>query len=357
MQVHHEPYFPQGLFPSYREYARNPGRLKKDENIFFTGLIGFTLKRIRPQLSDNDKLLCDSIINRIAIVAPKFKNQAGRNTYNFWATDTPKIFPNAGWLNLFDKKLALADDFDDTSIMLLALNTTNATAEEVHQLMQHFTNTQAKTAKTTLPVYKNMGAYSVWFGKKMVVELDACVICNTLSMVQTYNLNWTKVDSTSLDFLVRMVENNDYILHPGKIAVIYKTTPIILYHLARLMSIKPIDALEKLKPLLINAALAEYAKAATLPDKIILRTALLRWGVAKEKEDIFTSDISTAVEQEKDFVFFIANLASTLPAWLAFPLVDSGITRFYFYSPAYNDALLLEYLVEQKKYDTNVLTN
>lgn len=351
LQTHHEAFFPQGLFPSYRQYAKNSRSIKKDDNIFFTGLVGLTLRRIRPQLSDADKIICDSIIERIKIIAPKYKNQKGRNTYNFWTTDTPKIFPNGGWLNMFDKKLALADDFDDTSIMMLVLDAPYSEAEDAHNIMQGFTNKQGKIVRTTLPAYKDVDAYSIWFGKKMVVELDPCVISNTLLMIQHYNLPWAKADSTSLAFLVKMIENKDYITHPDKMAVYYKTTAIILYHISRLMTEKPIPQLERLKPQLIEAAQAEYAKASTLPDKLILRTALLHWGVDKGDEAINLDNIAASVEAENRFIFFIANLACTFPAWLAFPLVDSGLTRFYFYCPAYNDALLLEYLAEQKKFD------
>jgi hypothetical protein len=36
--------FPKGMFPSYRTYALNKQIEKADPNIFFTELIGFTLR-------------------------------------------------------------------------------------------------------------------------------------------------------------------------------------------------------------------------------------------------------------------------------------------------------------------------
>ena len=36
LQLHHEPYFPQGLFPTYRQYSSKNNALKNDNNIFFT---------------------------------------------------------------------------------------------------------------------------------------------------------------------------------------------------------------------------------------------------------------------------------------------------------------------------------
>ncbi len=351
LQVQHDPYFPAGLYPCYRQYAKNRISVKKDDNIFYTGLVGFTLRRIRPQLNAEDKILCDSIFARIAVVAPKFKNQKGRETYNFWRTDTTKVFPNSGWINMFDKVNALADDFDDTNIMMMVLNQPVSVAAKVHMIMQDFVNGNGQTVKTALRDYKNYAAYSTWFGKKMVIELDACILSNTLYMVQNYNLAWTKADSTSLDFLVHMIEKRDYMKHPGAMSVYYVTSPIILYHLARLMSIKAIPELEKYRHQLISDAMHEYAGTNSLMEKVILRTALLQWGTEPSASETIQADNIIKDTEQSDFVFFIANLACTLPGYLAYPLVNSGITKFYFYCPAYNDALLLEYIIEQKKYD------
>jgi hypothetical protein len=350
LQAKSDPYFPDGLFPSWRSYQLNKKRLKADDNIFFTGLTAFTLRRIRTYLNDTDRSLCDSILERVRQVAAKYKNITGRDTYNFWPTDRPKIFPNSGLLNRFDKKLTIADDLDDTSIMLLALNAPDSTVQKVHAVMQTFINGREKRVKTTLREYGHMGAYSCWFGKKMAIELDACVMANILYLVQDHQLAWTKADSASLGFIVKMIERNDLVKHPDKMSVYYKTTSIILYHLARLMSVKSIHELEQYKPKLIGIALDAYKKAATLPEKIILRTALLHWNVNILNNPIVLNSI-TQVENQPSFVFFVANLACTLPGWLAFPLFNSGLTHFSFYSPVYNDVLLLEYLIEQKKFD------
>ena len=354
LQVHHESYFPTGLFPSYRQYSTKDHPLKNDDNIFFTGLTGLTLQQLRPYLQKEDQIICDSIFQRIKKVAPKFKNAKGRNTYNFWRTDKAKIFPNGGWLNLFDRSFALADDFDDTAIMMMVLNESDLIVDNVHQIMQDFTNNKENPARTTLSAYKGIEAYSTWFGKKMVVELDACTICNTLLMVQSYHLGWTKADSASLEFLVQMIEKKDHITHPEIMSVYYKTTPAILYHLSRLMGVKQIDGLEKYKAQLISDAINANNKTNDLLEKILLRSSLLRWGVSLPDEKLFSENIINETEQN-NFIFFIANLACILPKSFAFTLFNSGLTRFYFYCPAFNDALLLEYLVLQKRFDEAAL--
>ncbi len=350
LQLHHESYFPQGLFPSYQQYSTKEHPLKNDVNIFFTGLTAVTLKQLRPYLQQEDQIICDSIFQRIKIVAAKFKNRKGRNTYNFWPTDTLKLFSNTGVLKFVAGQKAIADDLDDTVAMLIVLDEPDSSIRSLHAFMQGFTNKKGISTKTALKGYENFDAYSTWFGKKMTVELDACILSNILGMIQTYDLEWTKADSASLDFLTKMVKQKDYVDHPDIMSVYYKTTPIILYHLSRLMSIKPIAPLEQYKKQLIDDAIQIYSTSNNLLDKMILRTALLRWGVSLPGELVITENIQDDIEHN-DFNFFIGNVACAMPRYIAFPLFNSGLTRYYFYCPAYNDVLVLEYLILQKRFD------
>lgn len=352
LQQHNDPYYAPGIFPAYRKMVVN-GRIYKDENIFFSGIICLTLKRIKPQLSKHDQAICDSIICRLEVSAHKFKNQSGRPTYNFGANDTVKPFFRSWPLSMLNGYMHVADDFDDTAIMQLVSGAPDSVAAVIHNLMQDYTNKDGELARTALRGYKKFPAYSVWFGKKMLVELDACVLCNTLYMVQAYNLPWTNADAASLDLLVHMVQTKDYLKHANKLSVYYKTAPIIMFHLARLMSVKPMPELEKLKPQLISDATALYKNADNILNKIILRTALLHWGVSLPADaPFYTGNVRDTLENN-NFVFFIASVSATFPKFLAYPLVESGITRINYYCPAYNDCLLLEYLAEQKKYDNS----
>jgi hypothetical protein len=113
-----------------------------------------------------------------------FKNRQGRDTYNFWRTDTPQIFPNAGWLNTFDKSQSLPDDLDDTVILLWAEEASRERAALVHDTMQLFANTKGKTVKNSLPAFKKLPAYSTWFGKKMPIDFDMAVLCNVYNSLQ-----------------------------------------------------------------------------------------------------------------------------------------------------------------------------
>lgn len=342
--------FPKGIFPSYRLYALNKDRQKADVNIFFTGLIAFTLKDIKQQLSPSQQKQAEQIISNTLPVYSKFKNQKGRPTYNFWPTDTPKIFPNAGWMNVFDKTQALPDDLDDTVIMLLALEAADSTARQVHDLMQSFTNNGGKQVQNTFKGYRNMAAYSTWFGKKMPVDFDVCVLANVLYFVQKYNLPWTHADSASLQLIEKVLDERKHITAAAYVSPHYSRLPNILYHLSRLMSVKPIPVLEKYKTQLIEDAKEALTKSTNFLDEVILGTSLLRWGVIPPDVKTHTANSMDELIEGGSFSFFIANMASMLPDPLKQWMGGAGVGKFYYYCPAYNNLLVLEYLAWKKKY-------
>jgi hypothetical protein len=344
--------FPRGIFPSYRLYALNKNRSKADINIFFTGLISFTLQKMRTYLTPYQQSIAEQIIASGNEPAIKFKNQKGRNTYNFWPTDTPRIFPNSGWLNLFNKKQALPDDLDDTVIILLAMHAQDSIAKQVHELMQQYTNSGKKKVKNTFKAYRNIPAYSTWFGKKMPVDFDVSVLTNILYFVQHYNLPWSKADSASLVFIQKVIEEKKYINDADYVSPHYSSSTIILYHISRLMSLKPIPELDMYKDSLISFTKGKLLKTNNFLEQILLQTSLMRWGV--QPSEVITvknnSELINRIEDE-DFSFFIANMASMLPNELKKTAGAIGLGKFYYFCPAYNYVLILENLLEQKKHE------
>lgn len=189
--------FPPGIFPSTRVYAYNKNNSKNDPNVFFTGLIVHTLKKYEKLCTPFQQRMIQQIVQDGLSSVGLFKNKSGRDTYNFWRTDTPQIFPNAGWLNTFDKSQSLPDDFDDTVILLWAQEVSMERASAIHDTMQLFANTKGKTVQNTLTAFETLPAYSTWFGKKMPIDFDMAVLCNVLSFVNAYDLPWTRSDSAS----------------------------------------------------------------------------------------------------------------------------------------------------------------
>ncbi|RFM27997.1 hypothetical protein DXN05_10665 [Deminuibacter soli] len=341
--------FAAGMFPSYREYDKHRNHFKDDDNAFYTGLVVFTLRQLRPHLPPADQLLCDTIISRAAPVYARFRNTKGRNTYNFWQTDPPTVFPNGGWLNWMNKTHTLPDDMDDTAIVLMAMDAPDSVVQQVHALMQGYTNNGKKKVKNTLKAYKHIAAYSTWFGKRMPIDFDVCVLSNVLYMVQQRQLAFTAADSASLQLIQEVVKSREYMLHPSFVAPHYSRSSIILYHLSRLMQLRTLPLLEPYKQQLIADAQLIFAQSDNLVDKIILSTALMRWGVQPPVTAMQTDVPVTALVENSDFVFFIANMTSMLPNPFKQWMGSTGLGRFFYYAPAYNNVLLLEYLVWRKR--------
>lgn len=350
LQVKRDGVFPKGAIPSYRTYALNKDRQKADVNPFYTGLVAMTLKSLRNELDTAQVAIADRIISECIPVFSKFRNRSGRHTYNFWPKDTPQIFPHAGWLNLFDKKQSLPDDLDDTVILLLSMDTPDSVVKQVHALMQDYTNTGRKNVRNTFKAYRHIGAYSTWFGKKMPVDFDVCVLANILYFVQRYQLDWTPADSASLQLIEKVIRDRKHITAASYVSPHYSKLPKILYHLSRLMSVRPIAALEALKPQLIEETKQALQQANGFMDKVILHTALLRWGVHLPVLSVHQTRSLQELVEEGDFSFFIANMASILPDPLKQWMGGTGAGKFYYDCQGYNNLLLLEYVVWNKKF-------
>ena len=344
-QVKQDGYFLPGIFPSYISKKETFSDKKKDNNIFFNTLIAYTLSNIKSFVTKDNQLLIDEIFEKGKPLFPKFKNQKGRNTYNFWRTDTTFEYPYTGLINPFKKNVTLPDDMDDTVLSLLALQEDDSVAANVHLLMQSFTNNDSNQVRSVISSYNQLPAYSTWFGKKFPVVFDVSVLCNLLSFVQLYNLPWTKADSASLDVILTTIKNSDHISQPVYASPYYPKTSLILYHIARLMSIKNIPELEALKVKLLTDAVIEFSNTKNILEKIILSSAILKWGYIPPALNLpSTAEYETSIEQN-DFSFFVGNIPSYFPGWLRKYATEKNTGLFYHYCPAYNDALLLEYLV------------
>ena len=339
-----------GLFPSYIADHEKFSDKKADHNIFYNGLIAYTLTGIKDQLNQKQQQRIDALLQNAKPAFDRFRNQKGRSTYNFWRTDTAFHYPYIGLVNLFMKKTALPDDMDDTVLSLLALSANDSTAKDVHRLMQQYVNNDSNKVHTIIKGYEQYPAYSTWFGKKFPVVFDVSVMCNVLSFVQHYNLPWTKADSACLDVIAATIKEQYHIGQPIYASPYYPKTALILYHVARLMAVKPIPALEALKPRLIEQAGAQLKNSNNRVEQMILALALLKWGadpppVALPPVATFQKEI-----EQNNYAFFAGNVPSYFSDWLRVYASNSNRFIYYHYCPAFNDALLLEYLVLSNKH-------
>lgn len=334
--------FPPGIFPSTRVYAYNKNNIKNDPNVFFTGLIVLTLKKYQKLCTPFQQVIINQIAKDALSQVGLFKNKQGRDTYNFWRTDTPQIFPNAGWLNKFDKSQSLPDDFDDTVILLWAQEVSRERASAIHDTMQLFANTKGKTVHNTLKAFETLPAYSTWFGKKMPIDFDMAVLCNVLSFVNAYDLKWTASDSASLQLITTAINNNWHVTKADFIAPHYAKPAVIIYHIARLISAgnqQNIQTLIALKPTLLHQTDSLIAISTDPLENVLLSSARVQFGGITNITS-HTPDQAT-IEQSK-YPFFIANMASMLPNPVKRPLSKLAFAKFEYRCPAYNLALLWE---------------
>ncbi|MEO5892638.1 MAG: hypothetical protein ABIQ31_20490 [Ferruginibacter sp.] len=347
-QVQQDNYFLAGIYPSYISKSDKFSTKKKDNNIFFNCLIAYTLNDARPFVSKESKLLIDSMLDRSRPLFARFKNKK-RDTYNFWRTDSAFDFPFPTVFNLYSKDVTLPDDMDCTVLSLLALHANDSTAGVVHNQLQRFVNSERTKVRSLISAYDTLPAYSTWLGIKFPVVFDISVLCNVLSFVQAYDLPWTKADSASLEAIVTTIQNDYHISKPVYASPVYPTTSLILYHIARLMKVKEIPALEAFKVKLVTDAGRELSRSNNLMEKIILSSAILKWGYRPPELLLPALDKIGKKIERNDFTFFIANLPSYFKDFLKIAATKKHLGFYNYYCPAFNDALMLEYLVSKSK--------
>lgn len=337
-------FFREGSFESYRQY-NNSLNFKPDNNIFFTALISYTLQNLQPLLTNDEKIVSDTIINRTRKAFTFYQNASGRLSYNFWPTDQkPVFFPNEILLSSLSNKLALPDDLDDSGIILSSMNLSDSVAEQAHQLIQEFVNGKKQTIKNTKTEYENVPAYSTWYGKKMPIDFDFGVHCNILSFVNHYNLNWTNADSATYDLILKMIDDQMIFTNPKFISPYYAKSSILLYHIARLMSTTNMLELEKRKPILVEAAKKLFNDTDVYMEKVILLNCLLKWNV-NIKDLNFNTEEAHKYMYLNDFVYYHGHLFAHLNHTIKSLANSFPQTEFKWFSSAFNECLLLEHLI------------
>ncbi|MEO6686999.1 MAG: hypothetical protein ABIN24_13590 [Dyadobacter sp.] len=330
-------YFPEGIFPAYRDNARI-GYNRPDTTIFFSAIISFTLQSIRDKTDLESQKNIDRILSKVVQNYPDFKNKDGLKTYNFWKTKPSKHFPN-GYLFRHFEHFRIPDDVDDTAFVYL---TSNPKQEEVQwlkeKLIQH-TNGSKQWIQNTYPEYHKLKAYSTWFGKNMYIEFDVCVLSNLLYFVFKNNLPLNEHDEASLEYIRSVIATDRYLDVPFRCAHQYPRTPLIMYHVSRLIAAFDPIQLKPIKEKLISDTIHLLKETKNPMDRVILSTSLLRFGIKTERiavEDFTTRDFT-------DFYFFIAGLMTAYENKILYKISSSKIFHMHWLCEAHNWTLLAEY--------------
>ncbi len=335
LQTKNDPTNLNGSFPSYRKYFFS-NQFKHEDNVFFTSLVLFNLGQFKDKMHPEELALLDQCKTNALPYLDRFKNKKNQLTYNFWPRNPPQIFPNGGWLNLFNQKFALADDIDDASITLLALGVTDALAKAMQTKFSAFRVGLIKSNRSFYKAHKNKPVYSTWLGHKMPKDVDISVLSNVLLMHTLAKIPLNATDTASLDLIVDLMKENKHLNDPKFVSQHYAHTATILYHVARLIYFTDYPPLLALKPILLDQAKSMLSQSKYPLEQLLLNTCILRLGGEVE----LPSD--TASLSRNNYPYFVANIASVLNNPFKRVVNQSNIVRFDYFSYAFNLSLLYE---------------
>ena len=337
--------FYPGMFHSYRRLAAPPYNFQPDNNIFFSAIGAFTLKNMKPALSNTNQIALDTIIKKIVATYPYFKHKNGLPYYNFWPTGAP-IMPNSLFFEYLTTIFIQGEDADDSAMVLMSSDTDDSTSAVLKNRMNAISNLGIpnRNIKSTFKRFRQYPAFSTYLGSKMPVDFDFAVQCNLLYFTYDRKMPFSKADIGTLALISKMVEERLYMSRPTYISPYYVKSSILLYHLTRLMAAFNPSSLEAFKPQLINdLKLLQREKNNTM-EQILISTSLLRLGAESPPLKIASIADFEKSNQHK-FVFFQARPAFWYRSPLKQIFLHLPYLNYFFYSPTYNKVLLLENLV------------
>jgi hypothetical protein len=339
LQSDGDQYFPKGIFPAQRI---NPliGYKRQDTTLFFSAIICFTLHSIRKNTTQDLWEQIDRICNGVITNYPAFQNKDGLKTYNFWKTRPSLHFPNGHLFRHFEH-FRIPDDVDDTAFVYL---TSNPGREELLWLKDKLSmhaNGSKQWIRNTYPEYQSLKAYSTWFGKHMYIEFDVSVLSNLMYCILHYQLPLNEHDSASFAYIRSAIETNRYMDAPFRCAHQYPRTPLIIYHVSRLIAAFNPDELKSVRDKLITDTVHLLSQTTSPMDRVILAGSLIRLGVKTERISVenFT------VQDFKGFYFFIAGLLTAYENPLLYRLSAHPLFHMHWICEAHCWALLAEYEV------------
>ncbi|TAE24111.1 MAG: hypothetical protein EAZ91_20855 [Cytophagales bacterium] len=339
LQTEHHSAFSPGLFPSYRVQPQWLGYRRPDNNVFLTACTVFMLNQICDRVGVDAQAQIDRITSWAAASYPLFRNKDGLQTYNFWPTRPSRHFPNGHLLHRFDH-FRIPDDIDDTALVLLTAPPPPETLFWLkNKLAQHANGTRLRI-RNTFADYRDLRAYSTWFGKNMPIDFDACALSNMLYLIHQYELPRNEHDSDSLALLADLVRTGQYMREPFRCSPHYARTPLILYHLVRLLARFRPPELMTVEAQLLTDARAQLARATHPMDRLILSTTLLRLGDSPPPVELL------GIERTFDtFHFFVAGMLTAFEHPVLNRLAKWPFVQMRWTCEAHCWALVAEYCV------------
>lgn len=334
--------YPKGIFSSQR-YHPFLSYKREDDNLFFTVSVIHILQGLEAHLSDTEKVLVAQLTAAATGSYPLFKNKDGLDTYNFWQTMPSRHFPN-GWLMHRFNHFKIPDDVDDTALVFLTENAPKARVSQLRNKLKKHANLAYKRAFNPLKKYRDLRCYSTFFGDKMYIEFDICVLSNLMRVILPhFSDDLDAYDHDTLTFITDAILNDEHLTHPFYAAPNYPTTALILYHVSRLIPLLPLTHKTKIEAK-IKADIALQLTYAAGMNKLMLENAALKLNMQLESNAL----ASTTVLNDASFYFFHAGMITAFENTVAQTLASNAFFHLRYTSKALNRALLIENMVLKK---------
>ena len=339
--------YPDGVFPSQRYHPLLPYK-REDDNLFYTASIVHLIQGVKKKLSAEESILADQIIDSAVAVYPLFKNKDGLDTYNFWQTSPSRHFPNGMLMHRF-KHFQIPDDVDDTALVLLTEDASKERVATLREKLKQHANLAKKRAFNPLKKYRDLKCYSTFFGEKMYIEFDVCVLSNLMRVILPHFMtDLDEYDQATLEFICSGIEADEHISLPFYSAPNYPTTDLILYHVSRLLPMLPEPYLNRIESK-VKSDILNRIEASTGLNRILLESSAMKLGL---KIDLRPIDVK-ASENDESFFFFHAGMITAFENTVAQKLADNPFFHLRYTSKALNRALLLENLVLRRSISTS----
>jgi hypothetical protein len=287
------------------------------------------------------------IINNAIKTYAYYQNKHGYPFYNFWPTYSA-IMPHTYFFKYLKGVFGQGEDADDSVMILLGMNNNDSACRELKKQLILTSNLSRKKIISTYKKYRNIPAYSTWLGFRMTPDFDFAVHCNLLYFMLEKKLPLVKQDTATIYLLRQMIKRREYMKAPTYLSPYYVHSSVLLYHIARLMERFKIAEFEPYKLQLISDMKEVLSKSNNIMDHIILTTSLLRLGADAPRFDIENMN-EFENSNQNNFIFFQARAAFSYPTPFKQIFLHWSYINYYFYCPAYNKILWLEYLVQRNK--------
>lgn len=339
-------YYRAGMFPTQRLHQYLPYK-REDSNIYYPALIVMTLQDLLKKIPADYQSKVLEIIAGVQKNYPFYQLQRKPYLYNFFSINpVSNHFPNGYVLSKL-RHFKLAEDADVSSIIGLTLvEGEDENFDLLRKELVDFANLSRQQVRVTLPKFKDLPAYGVWFGSgAMPVEFDLCVMTNILCLMFKKGVILNKQDKATLTYIRETILDGNILKDPFSISYIYPKRSVIYYHIARLCSMMKTPEVYLPVAEIIQQIQKAKVRDKGLIDQLLLNLALLKM---KENVDKMLVDLTIFEKETKRFGYYIAPMLSGTRNSTLNSLARYSLTHIQYVCPAYYWTLLLEYEVVSK---------